>query len=103
MNKTQVIDLLEASADPQRTARINPVGNLKSFGIGLTELRKLAKKIGRDHALASELWGSDVFEARIISLLIDDPKQITREQAVWKAPMPCSVWENATGNLMLLP
>ena len=45
MNKTQVIDLLKASADPQRTARINPVGNLKSFGIGLTELRKLAKKL----------------------------------------------------------
>lgn len=54
---------------------------LKSFGIGLTVLRKLAKQVGRDHDLALKLWESDVYDARIIALLIDDPKQITREQA----------------------
>lgn len=56
-------------------------GKLKSFGIGLTVLRKLAKQIGRDHALALDLWKSDVYDAKIIALLIDDPKQITRKQA----------------------
>ena len=30
---------------------------LRSYGIGLTQLRKLAKKIGRDHELAAELFG----------------------------------------------
>lgn len=56
-------------------------GGLESFGIGLTVLRKLAKKIGRDHDLALELWQSDIYDAKILALLIDDPKQITREQA----------------------
>ena len=56
-------------------------GKLKSFGIGLTVLRKLAKQIGRDHALALDLWKSDVYDAKIIALLIDDPRQITRKQA----------------------
>ena len=56
-------------------------GKLKSFGIGLTVLRKLAKQVGRDHALALELWESDVYDAKIIALLVDDPKQITRAQA----------------------
>lgn len=55
--------------------------SLKSFGINLTTLRKLAKKIGRDHDLAQELWKSDYYDARIIALLIDDPKQISRTQA----------------------
>ena len=54
---------------------------LKSFGIGLTILRKLAKQIGRNRDLALELWESDYYDAKIISLLIDDPKLITVEQA----------------------
>ena len=54
--------------------------NLKSFGIGLTKLRKMARQIGRDHDLAAQLWKSDVYEARIIALLVDDPKMITRDQ-----------------------
>jgi 3-methyladenine DNA glycosylase AlkD len=54
---------------------------LKSFGIGLTQLRKLAKQVGRDHKLAQQLWKSDVYDAKIMGLLIDDSKKLTREQA----------------------
>ncbi len=54
---------------------------LKSFGIGLTQLRKLAKQVGRDHKLAPELWKTDNHDARIVGLLIDEPKKLTREQA----------------------
>lgn len=54
---------------------------LKSFGIGLTKLRKLAKQIGKNHKLAQTLWKSDVYDVRVIALLIDDPKLMTREQA----------------------
>jgi 3-methyladenine DNA glycosylase AlkD len=56
-------------------------GGLKSFGIGLTQLRKLAKKIGRNHDLALECWQSDYYDVRVIGLLIDEPQKITREQA----------------------
>lgn len=85
MNHSQVIALLEANQNQPYVERWNErdvkQGRLKSLGIGLTVLRKLAKQIGRDHALALELWDSDLYDARIIALLIDDPKQITREQA----------------------
>ena len=37
--------------------------------------------MGRDHELAAKLWASDVYDARVISLLIDEPKKMTREQA----------------------
>lgn len=85
MKESGVMALLEANqnaAGIQRweKTRMKP-GKLKSFGIGLTVLRKLAKQIGRDHVLALKLWESDVYDAKIVSLLIDDPKQITREQA----------------------
>lgn len=54
---------------------------LKSYGIGLTQLRKIAKQIGRNHKLALKVWSSDYYDAKIIGLLIDDPKQLTKEQA----------------------
>ena len=56
-------------------------GGLQSFGIGLTRLRKFAKQIGRDRELAKALWRTELYDAKVIALLIDDPKQITREEA----------------------
>jgi len=85
MKKTEVLTLLEANQNAtgiQRWDKNNSkLPKLKSYGIGLTVLRKLAKKIGRDHNLALELWGSEFYDAKIISLLIDDPKKITRQMA----------------------
>jgi len=85
MNKSEVMALLKANRNARGIqkweAKFSKPDKLKSFGIGLTVLRKLAKQIGRDHVLASKLWESEVYDARIISLLIDDPNQITREQA----------------------
>ena len=81
----EVHALLEAERDGrgiQHWARLGArTGGLKSFGIGLTRLRALAKKIGRDRKLAQQLWTSDVYDARVVALLIDDPKEVTREQA----------------------
>ena len=85
MTKTQVMKLLRDHQNDRGMAhwqaREGERSQLKSFGIGLTQLRKLAKEIGRDHKLALQLWNSDVYDAKIVGLLIDEPKQITREQA----------------------
>ncbi|MDV6031232.1 MAG: hypothetical protein F9B45_14250 [Phycisphaera sp. RhM] len=85
MKKTEVIKLLKEYTNPRGVENWNKCGakgsGLKSFGIGLTQLRKLAKQIGRDHRLALELWKSNVYDAKVIGLLIDDPKQVTRAQA----------------------
>ncbi len=81
MKKSEVIALIKANKNSQTARKINTEGQLKTYDIGLTTLRKLAKQVGRDHDLALQLWNTDVYEARIIGLLIDDPKPITREQA----------------------
>ncbi|WP_237132735.1 DNA alkylation repair protein [Pseudohongiella sp. O18] len=85
MQTADVLKLIEAESDERGIAHWDNLGErrggLRSFGIGLTKLRKLAKQIGRDRELAQALWKSDIYEARIIALLIDDPKKITREQA----------------------
>ena len=85
MNVSEVIELLEANQNERGIQKWNEIypdpESLKSFGIGLTALRKLAKKIGRDHDLARELWKSNIYDVKIMALLIDEPKKITREQA----------------------
>jgi 3-methyladenine DNA glycosylase AlkD len=84
MTKAEVLDLLKENQNERGIAhwkkRAEKNGKLKSYGIGLTQLRKLAKKIGRNHKLALQLWKTKVYDAKVIGLLIDEPKVITREQ-----------------------
>ena len=56
---------------------INPEN---TFGVSIPNLRKIAKEIGVDHALAQQLWVSSIHEARILACMIDDPKIVTEEQ-----------------------
>lgn len=84
MNKTEVFNLLEKHQNPRGVVhwkKMKNTGGLDSFGIGLTQLRKLAKQIGKDHQLALELWETNNHDAKIIGLLIDEAKKITEVQA----------------------
>ena len=85
MNKSEVMSLLEENRNERGIANWEKLGEgtggLDSCGVGLTQLRKLAKKIGRDRDLALQLWKTPHHEMKVIGLLIDDPKQLTREQA----------------------
>jgi 3-methyladenine DNA glycosylase AlkD len=85
MTVSEVLALLEAERDERGMRNWEKPGSstagMRSYGTGLTQLRKLAKRIGRNRELAYALWNTDVYEARVIALLVDDPGQITREQA----------------------
>jgi len=50
------------------------------LGLGLTQLRKLAKRIRVDTKLAEKLFGSKYFEAKMLSFMIDDPKEYNLER-----------------------
>ena len=84
MTKTEVLDLLKENRDARGEANWKEMGDrtggLTSFGIGLTKLRAIAKQVGCDHDLALKLWNERNHDAKIIGLLIDDPKQLTRDQ-----------------------
>src|SRR5436190_1013558 len=49
------------------------------LGVGMPRLRALAKRIGRDHALAQQLWLTGILEARAVASMIGDPKLVTEE------------------------
>ena len=84
MTKAEVMTLLEENRNERGEVNWEKLGDrrggLKSFGIGLTQLRKLSKQVGRDPRLAGQLWKTKNHDAKVVGLLIDDPKQLTREQ-----------------------
>jgi 3-methyladenine DNA glycosylase AlkD len=84
MTKTEVLELLKENRDARGEANWKKMGDgtggLASYGIGLTKLRAIAKEVGRDHELALKLWNEKNHDAKVVGLLIDDPKALTREQ-----------------------
>ena len=72
MNKSTVVAFLKKNQDPRGIEHWNNRNQtaLKSYGIGLTILRKYAKSVGCDGKLAKSLWNSNIHEMKIISILI---------------------------------
>jgi len=52
----------------------------RAFGVPMAGLKKLAKEIGRDHALAAALWKSGAYEAKLLAALVDEPARVTAAQ-----------------------
>jgi 3-methyladenine DNA glycosylase AlkD len=82
MEADKVIGRLRSMANPlnvEGMARfgVNPENTL---GISVTELRKVAKAIGKGHDLALQLWDSGIHEARILAAIIDEPAKVTERQ-----------------------
>lgn len=82
MTADQVIAILKQSADPQAVEGMVQFGSrpAHALGISIPALRKMAKALGKDHALASELWVSGLHEARILASMIDDPRLVSEHQ-----------------------
>ena len=52
----------------------------KALGVLMGDIQKLARLLGRDHALALELWKTDVYEARMLCAYVDEPEHVTPAQ-----------------------
>ncbi len=70
-----------------------------ALGVSMPDLRALGKEIGRNHALALDLWRTPLRETRILASLVADPRQMTeplmeawaREFADWEVCDQCCI------------
>ncbi len=70
---------------------INPE---KLYGIRIPVLRKLAKKIKKNHQLAQQLWDLGYRETMILAAMIDDASLVTEAQMEqWVSSPYFSYWE----------
>jgi len=54
--------------------------NEHAFGVSVGDIQRVAKGIGKDHALAQALWKSGWYEARMLAGYVDDPAKVTAAQ-----------------------
>jgi 3-methyladenine DNA glycosylase AlkD len=52
----------------------------KVFGVSKPEMDKIARKIGKNHALGLKLWDTRIHDARILGMLISESLQVTPGQ-----------------------
>jgi 3-methyladenine DNA glycosylase AlkD len=52
----------------------------KAFGVSVANIQKLAKQLGRSHALAEALWKTGWYEARMLTAFVDEPGRVTPAQ-----------------------
>ncbi len=82
MHAKEILRKLQAKRNRKNTEGMARYGiNVeRAYGVPIPVIRKMAKEIGRDHALALELWDTGVHEARILAALVDDPIRVTASQ-----------------------
>src|SRR5215510_1093986 len=56
------------------------IPNEDALGVRMNDIQKLARQLGKDHALALALWKTGVYEARMLSAYVGDPAKVTAAQ-----------------------
>jgi 3-methyladenine DNA glycosylase AlkD len=78
----EILTSLKSQANPDNVAGMSRYGinPHNTLGVSIPTLRQIARKAGKNHALAEELWASGVHEARILAAFIDNPSAVSEEQ-----------------------
>ncbi len=81
MTKQEIFDQFEALGSESVRKRNRKNGATDNqFGVKMGDIRKIAKKIKIDHALAMELWDTENLEGRMLAILILDSKQLSADK-----------------------
>ena len=84
MTCEEVLEWLAAHANPEfREGMVRfGIDARLAVGVRVVDLRRLAREIGRDHALALELYRRPVHEGRILASMIADPALLPKLESV---------------------
>ena len=78
-----VLGVLREHASAETLAQMGPRYGIhaeESLGVPMAAMKRIARDLGRDRALAAELWVTGIYEARIVAALVDEPALVTPEQ-----------------------
>jgi len=81
MTLENAVAQLKSLGDEKVRARYKKNGaGEEQFGVPLGQIRKVAAKIKTDHQLALALWETRNLDARLLAILILEPKALSRDQ-----------------------
>ena len=78
----EIIKKLQQNANPANLEGMSRYGiNVeKRLGASIPTLRTMAKKLGKNHQLALNLWATGYADARILAAMVDEPMMLTAQQ-----------------------
>lgn len=78
-NARAVIDVLRKQSSKAQRDALSRYGIVapSALGVSVGELKKIAKGLGRQQALAEDLWDSAIYEARMLAAFVGEPERVT--------------------------
>lgn len=82
LTTAQVLSKLRELGSPENVAGMARFGiaPAQAFGVPSEPIQRLAREIGRDSALAGQLWDTGIHEARILAAWVIEPASMTRKE-----------------------
>ncbi len=82
MTSKEIISILKSKTNHKNLEGMAHFGinTSNAFGISIPNLKELAKRIGKNHSLAIELWKTGFHESRILACLIDEAGKVSEKQ-----------------------
>lgn len=79
MNSLEIMEALRSQASEKHKTNVVKMGIPEEYSIGVptSEVRSLAKKVGKSNSLAFELWDTGYHEARLLAVLVFNRKEVT--------------------------
>ena len=102
MTKDEVLAQLEAmgTAQNRKVYQRHGVGE-PMFGVSVTHLKELKKKIKVDHHLAEVLWQTGNHDAQVLAMMIANPKAVSEAQLMaWSRDLDSYVLCDAFSGLV---
>ena len=78
----EVLRMLHAAARPDQLEGMARFGMTpeRRLGVAVPDMRRIAKQVGKDHALALGLWKTKIPEAMMVASMVGDPAEVTGKQ-----------------------
>jgi 3-methyladenine DNA glycosylase AlkD len=82
MNIKEILRTLKAAGRPENVAGMARYGIVtqSAFGASSPAIERLARKIGKDHPFAEELWQTGNHDARVLACFVEEPARVTAVQ-----------------------
>ena len=82
MEFNQIIQEFEELSDVDFARNMKRFGidYVKSYGLRLPQIRKIAKQCGKNHELALELWNHGYHETYLLATLVEEPQKVGSAQ-----------------------
>jgi len=80
LSSTDILELLRRKGTRKTVAGMARYGIVakRAFGVPMGQLKTLSRRIGKNQAIAVELWNTGWYEARLLAALVGEPEKLTR-------------------------